>query len=163
MQSIDSICSCCYILKFDCSSSFFVHRLCNVFFPACVVRIQLYSSRNRILPERRQKEIYECNFFNLINEKPHIGHKLLRMMVVNDVHVNSLRPAMCERSLVVLFLNELSEAGKNNSPWPYCFQITSGHLTDKVERRRNCGNESGAPFNGSTSLVSFWIILWDFH
>jgi hypothetical protein len=66
--------------------------------------------------------------FNLIDKLGHALHKGLRVMIMDDVHVNPMTSACQKSGFVVLLINASSYTSKDHCSWEYRFQVPPWHL-----------------------------------
>jgi hypothetical protein len=83
-------------------------------------------------------------------------------MIVQDIHVNSLSPAICESFLVILVLDMLPNAGNNHCTRVDSLKITSRHLEYNTSRCWHSSNNSSSAFDTTASLILFWVVWWNF-
>jgi len=82
-------------------------------------------------------------------------------MIIEDIHVNSLRSAMCESSLVILLIDKLPNACQDHCARENGLKITPRHLQDKTKGGGHCRDKTGSTLNTSAPFVFFWVIWWD--
>jgi hypothetical protein len=115
------------------------------------------------LPERREEQINESNIRDLIKEQPDIGQELLRLMIIENVHINSLRPAVRKGPRIVLLIDEAADTCHNHGSGEDGLEVSSGHLEDDAHVGRNGSDKTRSTFHASASLIFFRVVCRDFE
>lgn len=99
---------------------------------------------------------------DLVQEQANVGKKLLRLMVVKNIHIHSLGSTVGECTRIVLLIDEITYAGDNHSSWEDSLEITTRHLENKTHVGGNGGYETGTSLYAAASLVLLGVIGRDF-
>ena len=82
------------------------------------------------IPELGKKEINVFSFLNLIHKACNARNEKRWIMIVNNVHIDSMIAAGKEGFLVLLSFNVFSDSRENECSGEDGLQIPSGHLQD---------------------------------
>lgn len=102
------------------------------------------------------------NLFNLIDNQLDALHESLRVVVVQNVHIDTLIAACKECIAVLIGLDAASYRGKNQRSGVDSFEIAARHLQND---RVGCGHDSHelrATFDASAALVCLRLVSWYF-
>src|SRR5258707_293883 len=117
--------------------------------------------RDIFLSQRRQEQVNICDLLDLVDEKCNIGQELPRCMIVKNVHVNSLSPAVSEGFFIVLLLDEFADTCNNHCTREDGFEVASWHLENEAQGHWHSCDQPCSTLNTAAALILFRVIRWN--
>ena len=105
-----------------------------------------------------EEEVNVGSVLDLVQEQVHIGEELFRSVIVEDVHVHTLRPACGKGCSVFLCFNEVSNTSENHCTREDGLEIAARHLEDNAHPRWHGCYKPCTTLDASAPLVVLWVI-----
>lgn len=107
------------------------------------------------IPQTRDKLIDKIDSLDLVNEEGDVLHELFGSIVMHNVHVHHLATAAKECIPVVFSIDEISDAGQNQSARENGLDVTPGHLQDNCKSGGNDAHQAPSTLDASAPFVQF--------
>ena len=101
------------------------------------------------------------SLLDLIDEKMNVGEKLLGIIIMQDIEIDSLAPAREKRLRIVMSLDASTNLCKYQGAGIYGFEVTTRHLQNQRGSRGADGDNPGSALNAAAPFVGFGGISWN--